>query len=89
MLIAGLAYDDSDLDLEDDAADPDEMTYEVISCNACLLLFQECRCLTVSRHLRGIYVAAAAPDTLALQNAAVPLHSISSLLDACNACSMR
>ena len=29
LLIAGVAYDDSDLDLEDDSADPDEMTYEV------------------------------------------------------------
>eukprot|EP00891_Asterochloris_glomerata_P006441 jgi/Astpho2/6441/fgenesh1_pg.00094_%23_8_t len=28
FLIAGMAYDDSDLDLEDDSADPDEMTYE-------------------------------------------------------------
>ncbi len=62
FLIAGMAYDDSDLDLEDDSADPDEMTYEVNSCKACLLLLQECGCLS----LRGISMAAAAANFLAL-----------------------
>ena len=85
LLTAGVAYDDSDLDLEGDAADPDEMTYEASSCNACLLLFQECSCLC----LRGICVAAAAANTLALQNAAVLLHCISSFMHACSACAIR
>ena len=62
LLVAGVAFDDADLDLEDDSADPDEMTYEVNSCTACLLLIQARRCLC----LRGICVAAAAVNTLAL-----------------------